>query len=255
MLRYTKLHSQAAFSHRNRILNAFEPELARRINENLEGAYLRRNTVLYDESTSNRYVYFPETSVVSLMSTVEDGSTLAVGMFGVDSLIIIPPVLSHFTGPLRMIAHIPGSSQRISSETFQAIAQTSPALQALIQYDAQTFALRVAQVATCGALHSVRERCVRSLLMIHDSVLGDTFSLTHDALASMVGARRASMTVAMQSLKEAGFILYRNGLIHILDRAGLESATCSCAETLQSLDPAQAVYLSDPPFIRQLRTA
>ena len=220
---------------RNRILNALEPRILSRFGDHLERVEVRLNAVLYDEATPNRFIYFPETCVLSLINTDDEGATLAVGTFGSDSMIVAPSALSRFVGSLQMVAHIPGLVQRIDTEIFNEIAETTPALRDLLLQNAQMFALHVAQVGTCSTLHRIWERCVRALLTIHDRRAHDSIEITHETLASIVGVRRAAVSEVMQSLKAAGLITYRRGNVLIVDRVGLDAIACSCVQILQRL--------------------
>jgi CRP-like cAMP-binding protein len=92
----------------------------------------------------------------------------------------------------------------------------------------QAFLTQVAQTAACNGAHLVDQRCARWLLMTHDRVDGDEFPLTHEFLAFMLGVRRAGVTVAMRSLQDAKLIRYTRGRIGIVDRTGLEAASCEC---------------------------
>jgi CRP-like cAMP-binding protein len=86
----------------------------------------------------------------------------------------------------------------------------------------------VSQTAACNRRHSVEERCARWLLMTHDRVEADTFPMTHEFLADMLGVRRPSVSIAMSILSRAGYMQYRRGKVEILDRDGLEEASCEC---------------------------
>ena len=97
------------------------------------------------------------------------------------------------------------------------------------------FAIRqIVQTAACNRLHSLEERCCRWLLIAHDSALADTFPLTHEFLAMMLGSQRSGVSIAASFLQKAGLISYKHGRIMITDRAGLEDAACECYSSIRS---------------------
>jgi CRP-like cAMP-binding protein len=102
----------------------------------------------------------------------------------------------------------------------------------LLRYTMATLGA-IAQSAACNRLHMLEQRCARWLLSAHDHAGKDTFPMTHEFLAMMLGVRRAGVTVAAQSLQHAALIAYNHGTMSILDRAGLEAAACECYRTIQ----------------------
>jgi CRP-like cAMP-binding protein len=137
--------------------------------------------------------------------------------------------------PSRAIVQIPGSALRVSAEAFKGALRRNPAFHAsLLRY---TMALinQIAQNAACNRAHPIEERCARWLLMTHDRVNGsDHFPLTQDFLAQMLGVRRAGVSVAQAILQKAGLIRYTRGTIYILDRPGLEAASCVCYRIIRA---------------------
>jgi len=116
----------------------------------------------------------------------------------------------------------------VTASAFQSAIAESAALRALFLRYAQSYMSQVSQSSACNRAHSIEERCARWLLMTHDRVATDEFPLTHEFLSLMLGVRRAGVTVAAGMLQKAGFIEYTHGRIKVVDRQGLEGASCTC---------------------------
>ena len=126
------------------------------------------------------------------------------------------------------LAQVPGHHARLSVAVFRDAASVGGLLHTLLLRFTHAHYVLAAQSAGCNRLHAIEERCARWLLLTHDRTRGDTFHLTQEFLGYMLGARRASVTVAAGMLQRAGLITYRRGVITILDRPGLEAAACEC---------------------------
>lgn len=128
----------------------------------------------------------------------------------------------------RVFVQIPGEAERLPAAAFSALIERLPALRRLMLRYALALVTQVAQGSACNRLHPVEARCARWLLMTHDRVDGDAFPLTQDFLAQMLGASRPSVSIAAGVLQKAGLIRYTRGVIEVLDRPGLEAASCEC---------------------------
>ena len=123
---------------------------------------------------------------------------------------------------------------RIKAEAFRYIVQDSVPVTTLLLRYTQSVLAQVSQSAACNRIHSIEERCARWLLMTHDRVDGDRFDLTQEFLAEMLGVRRPSVSIAASILQRAGFIRYSRGRVEVIDRAGLERASCECYAVIAS---------------------
>jgi CRP-like cAMP-binding protein len=151
-----------------------------------------------------------------------------------------------------MIAQIPGAAQQMSADDFRTIVAQLPALRALLARCAYAFMTQVSQTAACNRLHGIEQRCARWLLLTHDRVGGaDSFPLTHKFLSFMLGVRRAGVTEALGALTLAGLIRSTKGTVTILDRAGLERASCECYAIvrLHSSEPFDAANALPQPLV------
>ena len=130
---------------------------------------------------------------------------------------------------------VPGDAPRVSESKFVAGAADRPALRRLLNRYTQAFIAQVSQTAACNRAHKLEERCARWLLMTHDRINGEnTFPLTHQFLAFMLGVRRSGVTIAAGTLQQAGLIKYTRGRITVTDRKGLEAASCECYRIVQA---------------------
>jgi CRP-like cAMP-binding protein len=129
----------------------------------------------------------------------------------------------------QILCQIPGTALRTPAPVIAAAGDERPRLRHLLNRYAQAYLTQVAQGAACNRLHGIEQRCARWLLMTHDRVdRAESFSVKQEFLAVMLGVRCAGVTVAAGALQDAGLIRYRRGGIRVLDRAGLEAASCEC---------------------------
>lgn len=189
---------------------------------------LTLSAVLYETDAPARNVYFPTEGFVSLVSRVDDHPGVEVGMVGREGMLGLPLALGVAMSPLRAIVQGEGVALRIPAAAFRRALATSAALKQRL--DRYTY-VRMTQLATsaaCLRFHLIGPRLARWLLMSHDRAGADRFRVTHEFLAYMLGVRRVGITVAAGSLQRAGLIEYHRGELAVLDRAGLEAASCSC---------------------------
>ena len=213
----------------NRILGGLPAREFRRVESSLTPVALELKDPLLDSGKRIGTVHFPETAVVSLLTTMDDGSMIEIATIGNEGLVGVPVFLGAESMGARDFyqVQVPGRAQAMDIETFVEITGRDP-FRGLIQRYAQALFSQVTQQVACNGLHSVEERCSRWLLLTHDRVGSDEFPLTQEFLAQMLGVRRASVSVAAGILQKAGFIRYSRGRVTVLDRGGLEHASCEC---------------------------
>lgn len=173
-------------------------------------------------------IYFPITSMISMLVTTNDEPHMEMATIGREGVIgAVETVQSQ--GAIGMyIIQIPGTAVRIEATQFRELADGRPKLMPLLYRHQSALMRQVLQGAACNRLHTMEERCARWLLMTHDRAERDTFPITQEFLAHMLGVRRASVNLATGMLKRAGFIHYVRGQLTVADRKGLESASCQC---------------------------
>ena len=223
-----QLATAAQAAEQNRLLRVLPLEEYAWLQRRLELVMLETKQVLAEPNEPIQFVYFPETSVVSMVNRMADGGGVEVGTIGNEGMVGLTVFLGVDALPSATLTQIRGEAKRIPAEVFADGTQEHHALKRLLQRYTHAFLTQVAQTASCNRVHSIEERCARWLLMVHDRVERVEFKLTHEFLSFMLGVRRAGVTVAAGMLQEAGLIRYSRGHITILDRAGLEAVSCEC---------------------------
>lgn len=224
----------------NRILAALPTELLEGIADRLEKVELRAGTTLFEAFDPLRYIYFLTTATVSLVALTRAGATLEICIVGCEGVVGIAAILGGVSA-YGAIVQISGEALRMRASVVRALFRKhEPLRNALLQYvDARL--MQVSQAGVCNRFHTVKERLARWLLELRDRTTSDSFPLTHDLVSAMLGARRASVTVAAASLRRARLIRYGRGEIRITDRRGLESSACECYPLLRrKVDPTCA---------------
>jgi CRP-like cAMP-binding protein len=212
----------------NRLLSALPVEEYQRLLPDLQPVTFSLGDVVYELSEHLDYLYFPTTSVISLLYTMEDGSTAEMGLIGNEGVVGVAVFLGGDTTPNRAVAQIAGSAFRLKAAILQREFAKGGAFQRLLLRYTQALITQISQTAVCNRLHSVENRLCRWLLLSHDRARSDELIMTQEFLSHMLGGRRESVTVAAGSLQDAGLIHYARGHIKILDRKGLEASVCEC---------------------------
>lgn len=165
---------------------------------------------------------------------MQNGEAVEVATVGNEGMVGLPVFLEAATIPGKAFAQIPGEAWRMSADTFKEQVSPGTPLHELLQRYTQALFNLISQSTACNRLHTVEERACRWLLMTHDRVGSDSFPLTQEFLAQMLGVRRPTVSTVASILQRAGFISYSRGKITILDREGLESASCECYEIIRA---------------------
>ena len=214
--------------HKNRILAALPAAEYERLLPHLKPVILEYKQVLYEPHKIIRYDYFPEDSVISMVTTLVDRTLVEVGMAGYEGMVCVATFLGVNSTPHQGIVQGPGSAMRIKASALRDEFKRGGRLQELLLRYTQAHLVQIAQSAACNRLHALEARLSRWLLMIHDRVDGDGFQLTQDIISMMLGAQRTGVTDAAGSLQKNGVIGYSRGRMAILDRQKLEETACEC---------------------------
>ena len=212
----------------NRLLAALSRKDREQLLANSEKIELVFSEVLYRAGEVITHVYFPIESFISLMTPINGGAGLEVRLIGNEGMLGIALMLGVDVAPFHALVQGAGPALRITAPSFLRELEHSPALQQELKRYLYVSMSQLAQTAACNRFHVVEARLARWLLMTKDRAHSDHFHVTHELMAYMLGVRRVGITKAANSLQKQKLISYRRGDIMILDRVGLEAASCEC---------------------------
>jgi CRP-like cAMP-binding protein len=213
---------------RNHLLRSIPPEEYERIRPLLEPMQVKVMDIYAEPGDPVKHVYFPGSSVISLMRKTKEGALVENGTIGREGMAGLEIVQGVDWALSITAGEVPGDALRMSAREFGALLPELPQLELLLRRYGAYFLSQVAQTLTCNSMHPVEQRCARWLLMTQDRVGAESFLLTHEVLSQMLAVRRAGVTESAVALQRAGYIKYSRGNVRVLDRAGLESAACEC---------------------------
>ena len=212
----------------NRLLAKLPKKEYERLLPSLKLIPLIFGDVLYEPGDTIKHVYFPNDSIVSLLTALSERSTLEVGMVGNEGMAGLPIFMGVDVSPTRALVQGAGSAMRMTSATVRHEANRLGALHSLLHRYTHSLLTQVSQSVACNRFHSVDARLARWLLMTSDRLGLEEFRLTQDFMSNMLGVRREGVNKAAGILQTARLIRYSRGMITILDRPDLETHSCEC---------------------------
>jgi CRP-like cAMP-binding protein len=221
-------------AHQNHLLAALPADDFARIASHLELIPMRLGDVLYESGARMRHVYFPTTSIVSLLYVMADGASAEIAVVGNEGMLGISLFMGGETTPSRAVVQSAGHAFRLKAELLKdEFGRFGPTMHLLLRYT-QALITQMAQTAVCNRHHSVDQQLCRWLLLSLDRLSSNDLTMTQELIANMLGVRREGVTEAAGKLQEAGLIHYRRGRITVLDRAGLEARSCECYQVVKT---------------------
>jgi CRP-like cAMP-binding protein len=212
----------------NRLLAALPAEEYERLRSNLQPISFSLAEVVYEFAGQLDYVFFPTTSIISLLYTMENGSSAEMGLTGNDGVVGIALFMGGGTMPNRAVVQSAGGAFKMKAKLLQDEFALGGTFQKLLLRYTQALITQISQTAVCNRLHSVEQQLCRWLLLSHDRLNTNELVMTQELIADMLGVRREGVTVAAGRLQDDGAISYVRGRIQILDRAKLEATACEC---------------------------
>ncbi|PCE30233.1 Crp/Fnr family transcriptional regulator [Burkholderia ubonensis] len=213
---------------KNHLLAALPAEDLARISPRLVLVDMPLGKVLYESGGALSHVYFPTTSIVSLLYVMEDGSSAEIAIVGNDGLIGIALFMGGETTPSRAIVQSAGHAYRLDARILKDEFRRGGSMQRLLLRNTQALITQMAQTAVCNRHHSIDQQLCRWLLLSLDRLPSSELKMTQELIANMLGVRRSGVTEAALKLQDAGLIRYNYGHIEVLDRSGLEKRVCEC---------------------------
>jgi CRP-like cAMP-binding protein len=217
----------------NHLLNALPAEDYDRLIPHLEVIELGLGQVLYEPGVRLRHVYFPTTSIVSLLYVMENGASAEIAIVGNEGILGISLFMGGDTTPSRAVVQSAGYGFRLRAEALKhEFGRFGPTMHLLLRYT-QALITQMAQTAVCNRHHSVDQQLCRWLLLSLDRLPSNELTMTQELIANMLGVRREGVTEAAGALQDAGLIHYRRGKITVVDRAGVEARSCECYQVVK----------------------
>jgi CRP-like cAMP-binding protein len=194
----------------------------------LEKVEMPLGQVLYESGATLTHVYFPTTSIISLLYVMENGASAEIAVVGNEGLVGVSLFMGGESTPSRAVVQSAGHGFRLKAQLMKdEFNRAGPVLHLLLRYT-QALITQMAQTAVCNRHHSLDQQLCRWLLLSLDRLQGNELVMTQELIANMLGVRREGVTEAALKLQQAGLISYARGHITVLDRAGLEKRTCEC---------------------------
>lgn len=193
------------------------------------------HTVLYEEEVTPRYAYFPTSGLASMVTPMSNGESVEVGFIGHEGVVGGLHLLGPASLSTRCMMQLAGTGWRIQFPDLLDAFNSSPEIHFRMLEFVQQQSVLVGQIAGCNRLHGAEQRFIRWLLTAQDRTRSSALRFTHQYLAEMIASQRTTVTAIARDLQERGFISYSRGVVHIMDRKGLERAACDCYEIIKRL--------------------
>lgn len=225
--------SSSSASRGNRLLALLPDAEFERFMARAERVTVPAKQLLAEAGEPPRHGHFPLSCVLSAIIPLRDGSAIEAATIGNEGFGAIDFLSARSVSVYKVIGQVDGEALRVPAAELRAMLEESGALRRVLEQYVLTVVHQSGQNAACNARHEVEERLCRWLLMTHDRVGKDEFYLTQEFLGIMLGVRRQSVSLAAATLQEAGLIAYSRGHMKILNRPGLEAASCECYEAIR----------------------
>ena len=212
----------------NRLLAALPAKEYAHLLPNLEEIPLTYAEIIYEQGEAIRYIYFPNSGMISLLTHAAEGEVLEVGVVGNEGMIGLPVFLGVETSRNQVIVQGDGAALRIKTEDFIKECGRGGSLPKLLRRYTHALITQVSQTVACNRFHLIEERLMCWLLLMHDRMQTDKFKITQEFLSKMLGVRREAVSKSAANLQQRKLIEYSRGIVSIINRAALEAAACNC---------------------------
>ena len=218
----------------NQLLTALTEAERSRLLPHLERVEMPVGKVLHESGIRLSHVYFPTTSIVSMLCLMESGASSEVAVIGAEGIVGTALFMGDGSTTNRAVVQSAGEGFRLKARfMLDEFNRSGPAMQRLLRYT-QALITQMSQTAVCNRHHSLDKQLCRWLLLSLDRLQTNDLSMTQELIANMLGVRREGVTEAAGKLQEAGLIQYSRGRIAVLNRGGLEARTCECYQVVKT---------------------
>ncbi len=213
---------------KNQLLAGLPPGELERMLPKMEPAALVYDTNIYEVNDTIRDVYFPDSGIISLLAAIDERSTIEVGIVGREGMVGLPVFLGVKISRVLAVVQGPGRAMKMKAGDFESECARGGELAAILRRFSNSMMVQISQSAVCFRFHVIEQRLARWLLMTGDRMEKDDFKMTQEFLSNMLGVRREAVNRAAKSLEKQGLVANSRGGVEILDRLGLEAASCVC---------------------------
>ncbi|HEX8145569.1 MAG TPA: Crp/Fnr family transcriptional regulator [Pyrinomonadaceae bacterium] len=220
---------------KNQILAGLPREKYHQLFSHLRLVKLSENTVLCEPEDNFQHAYFINSGVVSLLSIIKDGDSIEVGSVGNEGMVGISIALREPKAPYRVVVEVPGEALAVSTDILRHEFDKEGELKDHLLRYTHAYSTYLSQLGVCNYFHTLDKRLCRLLLTTSDRAQTDSFHLTHEFLSQVLGTGRTAVTMAAIRLQRSGLIGYRRGRLSILNRAGIEAASCDCYQSTKEV--------------------
>jgi CRP-like cAMP-binding protein len=221
-------------ARKNFLLAALDNPDLDRLRDALTEVTFALGDVIYESGDHLDYAYFPTTSIVSLLYIMENGATAEIGLTGNDGVLGLALVLGGETTTSRAVIQSAGTALRLKASDMKKEFHLAGRFQELLLRYTQALMTQISQTAVCNRLHPIEQQLARWVLLSHDRLQSNELNMTHDLISNMLGVRREGITLAAKKLGARKLITNNRGTITVIDRKGLEAASCECYEIVNS---------------------
>jgi CRP-like cAMP-binding protein len=219
----------------NLLLAMLSPSYRASLLSRLKPVTLLLRESIYEPDETPKYAHFMTSGIASVVSSMSNGASAEVGIWGKEGLVESFHLLGNARIPTRCYIQVSGTALRMPFKELQKEFQENEELRDCVLQGVQSHGFILGQLAACNRLHEATERLARWLLMVRDRMESDSFFLTQEFMATMLGSRRTSVTAAAGQLQRQGLIKYSRGRIHLVDPQKLEDVACECYPTVRNL--------------------
>jgi len=212
----------------NHLLAAFPDGVRERTSPQLKLVELRLGDVIYESGQSVEYVYFPTSSIISMLYVLENGASAEIAVVGFEGMVGVAVFMGGESTPNRAVVQSAGAAYRMPAAELTGVFNAHHEVRVLMLRFTQALISQMSQTAVCNRHHSIDQQLCRWLLLSLDRLGGKRLNMTQELIANMLGVRREGVTEAAGKLQNLGVIEYHRGHITVIDRPTLEALSCEC---------------------------